>query len=164
MSFAGELADALGFFPAPIVVFLLAMSPVGEVRMSIPVGMLVFKMGWAEAFTWSLMGNLLVVPLLVWALPAFDAWAMKSERGERWLTKIYTKTRKKTTEKMEKYQEFSLFLLIATPVPGTGAWTGVIGAHIFGVPLKQGAPYYYAGVVAACFIAAGLVQAGLLVV
>lgn len=163
MSFASELADALGFLPAPLVVFLLAMSPVGEVRMSIPVGMLLFKMHWAEAFTWSLLGNLLVVPLLVWALPAFDAWAADRRIGG-WLNRIYAKTRTKTSEKVERYQEYALFLLIATPLPGTGAWTGVIAAHLFGVPLRAGAPYYYAGIVAACFLAAGLVSLGLLVV
>lgn len=164
MSFASELADALGFLPAPIIVFLLAMSPVGEVRMSIPVGILLFGMGWAEAFTWSLLGNLLVVPLLAWALPGFDRWAATRAKIGPWLQQVYEKTRTRSSKRFEKYGPFGLFMLIATPVPGTGAWTGVIAAHLFGMSHTEHARYYYAAIVAACFIAAGLVQAGLLVV
>lgn len=164
MSFAGDLADALGFLPPELVVFLLAMSPVGEVRMSIPVGMLLFGMGWAEAFTWSLMGNLLVVPLLAWALPGFDKWALQRPKIGPWLERVYEKTRKRSSRRFDKYGPFGLFMLIATPVPGTGAWTGVMAAHLFGLSHKEQARYYYAAIVAACFIAAGLVQAGLLVV
>jgi len=163
MTFGERLAEAFGVFPEPLAVFLLAMSPIGEVRMSIPVGILAFGMGWAEAFTWSLLGNLLVVPLLTVLLPWAERMMRKRPRTERMLEWTFERTRNKAGDKVRKYQEYAVFLFIATPVPGTGAWTGVLVAHLFGLSFKESIRYYYAGIVAACVIATALVQLGVLV-
>ncbi len=163
MTFGEQLADAFSVFPKELAVFLLAMSPVGEVRMSIPVGILAFDMGWAEAFTWSLLGNLMVVPILTWVLPRFERLMRKRPRTERMLEWTFDRTRKKASEKVRRYQSYAVFLFIATPIPGTGAWTGVMVAHLFGLTFKESIRYYYAGIVAACIIATALVQLGVLV-
>lgn len=163
MTFGEWLAETFSVFPHELAVFLLAMSPVGEVRMSIPVGILAFGMGWAEAFTWSLLGNLMVVPLLTYFLPKFEGLLRRSQRTERMLEWTFERTRKKADDKVRRYQEFALFLFIATPVPGTGAWTGVVVSHLFGLRFRDSIRFYYAGIVTACIIATALVQLGVLV-
>lgn len=163
MSFGETLAEWFAVLPPELAVFVLAMSPIGEVRMSIPIGILAFGMGWAEAFTWSLLGNLLVVPLLTVLLPWIERMMRKNRRTERMLQWTFERTRNKADAKVQKYQEYAVFLFIATPVPGTGAWTGVLVAHLFGLRFKESVRYYYAGIVAACVIATALVQLGVLV-
>lgn len=163
MSFGEQLAELFGVFPPELAVFLLSMSPVGEVRMSIPVGIIAFDMHWSGAFVWALLGNLMVVPLLTVALPTLERLMRRSKRTERMLEWTFERTRKKAGSKVNRYQEFAVFLFIATPLPGTGAWTGVVVSHLFGLPFKQSIRYYYAGIVAACIIATSLVQLGVLV-
>ncbi len=163
MSFGEWLAETFGAIPSPeLAVFLLAMSPVGEVRMSIPVGILAFGMGWAEAFTFSLLGNLMVVPLLTVTLPWLERGMRRWEFTERLVERVFERTRTKANAKVQHYREYAVFLFIATPIPGTGAWTGVLVAYLFGLRFKDTVRYYYAGIVASCIIATALVQLGVL--
>lgn len=160
MTFAGELAEFFSVFPGPIAVFLLAMSPIGEVRMSIPIAKLAYGMGWAEAFTWSLLGNLAVIPLATWLYPVLERGLRRWDRADRFFERMYEKTRKRHSEKIERLEEFAVFGFIATPVPGTGAWSGVLAAHVFGLPLRKTWRFYYAGIVTACLLTVILVELG----
>lgn len=160
MGFAADLAEWLDVVPPPLAVFVLAMSPVGEVRVSIPVAILAYGMGWAEAFTWSLLGNFAVVPLLAWLYPAMERGLRRWSRMDGWIDRLYARTRHKVGERVRRFEEYAVFGFIATPVPGTGAWSGALVAHIFGLPFRAAAPYYYAGIVTACFITAMAVEAG----
>ena len=42
-----------------------------------------------------------------------------------------------------------LFILVAVPLPGTGAWTGALVAAFFDIRLKNAFPAIFAGVVTA---------------
>ncbi len=160
MSFALELAEAFAFFPAPLAVVLLAISPIGEVRLAIPVAILAYGMGWAEAFTWALIGNLFVVPISTWFYPALERGVRKWGLAARVLDKAFSRTRRKTEQRVVTLKEVAVFGFIATPIPGTGAWSGVLVAHIFGLPLRETWRYYYAGIVVACLVTTAAVQAG----
>lgn len=161
MSFGLDLAEALAIFPPALAVAMLALSPVGEVRLAIPVGILAYGMGWAEAFTWALLGNLIVVPLSTWFYPALEEKARRVAWIGRMLDRIYHRTRTKNAERVARGREFAVFGFIATPLPGTGAWSGVLVAHVFGIPLRQTWRYYYSGIVVACLITTAAVEAGL---
>lgn len=160
MTFGTELADAFAVFPPALAVALLALSPVGEVRLAIPVGILAYGMGWAEAFTWALLGNLLVVPLSTWFYPALERLARRAKWMGRAIDRLYDRTRARNEERVLRMKEFAVFGFIAIPVPGTGAWSGVLVAHLFGIPLRQTWRYYYSGIVVACFITTAAVTAG----
>ena len=49
---------------------------------------------------------------------------------------------------------------IAIPIPGSGAWSGVLVAHVFGLTWKKAWSYYYAGVVLSTFLVTILVETG----
>lgn len=54
-------------------VFILAMFPVTELRLSIPIGITIWNLSWKKAFIYSLMGNLLVsLPILRMIKPASE--------------------------------------------------------------------------------------------
>ena len=52
-------------------------------------------------------------------------------------------------DKIVKYELFGLFLLVAVPLPGTGAWTGSLVAALFNLRMKNAVPVIFAGVAAA---------------
>ena len=53
---------------AELQVFILSMSPVGELRASIPVGIGLFNMSWQKAFAISFVGNTLSVTIALLCL------------------------------------------------------------------------------------------------
>ena len=50
---------------------------------------------------------------------------------------------------IKKYETLGLFLLVAIPLPGTGAWTGALVAALMGLRIKFALPAIGAGVAAA---------------
>ncbi len=151
---------SLSWLPDPIVVMLLAFSPIGEVRVSVPVAIFGFKMGWGQAAVWSLFGNLFVAPVAFWLYPRIEALIRRWHRTEALLDRIYARTRGKQGKSVEKWQEAAIALFIAIPIPGSGAWSGVLVAHIFGLPWQKTWRYFYAGVAAATALVTVLVTTG----
>ena len=49
----------------------------------------------------------------------------------------------------QKYEQLGLFILVAIPLPGTGAWTGALVAALMGLRIRQALPAIGAGVAAA---------------
>ena len=49
-------------------------------------------------------------------------------------------------------QNFGLFLFVAIPLPGTGAWTGALIASLFRMKIKDSLPCIFLGVIVAGLI------------
>ena len=62
----------------------------------------------------------------------------------------------KNQKTIEKYAAFGLFVLVAIPLPGTGAWTGAIVATVLGMNKKVAFPMICLGVIAAGIIVMGI--------
>lgn len=62
--------------------------------------------------------------------------------------KLETKAHSKA-EQVKKYEKIGLFLFVAIPLPGTGAWTGSLIAAVFGMRLKDSVPAIILGVFSA---------------
>ena len=154
------IVDSLSWLPDPIVVIILAFSPLGEVRISVPVAMFVFDMGWGEAAVWSLIGNLAVAPFAAWLYPAAERAIRRTDRGDRYIERLYAKTQARQGGTVAKWKEAAIALFIAIPIPGSGAWTGVLVAHIFGMHWKDSWRYFYAGVVGATALVTFLAATG----
>lgn len=133
--------------------FLLSMTPIIELRGAIPIGI-----GWGYPF-WlvyalCVVGNLVPVPFLIpfagivlrWgaALPKVG-WLFQRllDIGARKVKKAQSNTRALL---------FALFVFVAIPAPGTGAWTGCLIATLLQLRLRK----------AFWPIAAGVVTAGLI--
>lgn len=157
---AAAVWDLLAALPPPLVVVVLAFSPLGEVRASVPVAMLHYGMGWGEAVVWSLLGNLAVAPAAAWAYPRLEAWLRRSPRIDAGLTRLTDRTRRRHGARVQRLQAAAVTGVIAVPLPGTGAWTGVLVAHLFGLRWRDAWMHYYAGVVIATFLVTVLVASG----
>ena len=64
---------------------------------------------------------------------------------------LYEKA-EKNREKIEKYATWGLYIFVAIPLPGTGAWTGALAASVFGMSKKKAIISICAGVVTAGLI------------
>jgi uncharacterized membrane protein len=58
----------------------------------------------------------------------------------------------KNRAKIEKYATWGLFLFVAIPLPGTGAWTGALVASLFDMDKKKASISIFSGVIAAGLI------------
>ena len=53
---------------------------------------------------------------------------------------------------LDRYRLMGLFILVAIPLPGTGAWTGSLVAALFDMRIKVAFPVIFLGVLAAGII------------
>ncbi len=112
-----------------INIFLLAMTPIGELRLSIPTG-IGSDLPWLSVLLISILGNLVPAIVLVYLFPFLEP--LRYKEGFFlwvWFNKILTKieSRKKV---VEKYGWIGLILLVAIPFPGTGAYTGSFVSYL----------------------------------
>lgn len=140
--------------PPALTTFLLATLPVTELRGAIPIALSAFELSTWSVFFWAVLGNM--VPMV--AVFAILPWFLEQARARMpWLEKLMRKyidsIQERHGERYKKWGAFALFLLVAIPAPGTGAWT----ASVLAVVLKVHKP------LAMGFITLGLLAAGLIV-
>lgn len=126
------------FLSPEFQVFLLSMSPVAELRGSIPVGMALFNMSWSKALFISFLGNTLaVIIVLLYLERATNYLGSQSELLARFFEWIFNYTRKRYKERFKIWKDLALISLVAIPLPFTGGWTGALCAFLFGIPHKR---------------------------
>jgi len=145
-----------------IETFLLAMTPVGEIRVSLPVALAVYKMNWLLAYFISVIGNILSIVFLLLFLGPISNWlSLNFKIFNKFFTWLFERTRKKSASKMEKYGDLALMIFVAIPLPLTGAWTGAVVAFLFDIPFKRSLTFITLGVAIAGLIVLILTKMGL---
>lgn len=140
---------------AAVQTFLWACVPLLELRASIPLGHLRYGLSLWEASIISISGIMLTSALLLFILPkVVDFFEKHSPFFDKILKKIFEKTRGKHSHKMSVIGEIALILFVALPVPGSGAWSGVLIAYLFNVPYKKALFLLFIGVSISAFLIA----------
>ncbi len=135
-------------FKAGLITFLMAMVPVVELRGAIPYGV-VAGLSVPVAFVLAVIGNLVPIPVLVLFTRKVFEWLRKMSSGlDRIVSRLEAKA-EKNKEVVLKYQFWGLVLLVAIPLPGTGAWTGALVAAMMDMRLKRAMPAITLGVLIA---------------
>ena len=139
--------------------FFLAMTPVGELRASLPVALTMYNMNWPLAFFVSVLGNLVPIVFMLLFLGPVSKWlSLRFKICNRFFFWLFERTKKKSSARIEKYGSIALVSFVAIPLPFTGAWTGSIAAFLFGIPFKKAFPLIAVGVVIAGIIVLLLTQ------
>jgi uncharacterized membrane protein len=106
-------------------IFLLAMTPIGELRASIPFGIGLHRIDWITVYLVSIAGNM-VPPIIIIGsldrlhfLKKYTFFIRQSDKKKRWI---------------KRFGWLGLLLLVAIPLPGTGAWTGSMLAWLLKLP------------------------------
>ncbi len=132
---------------------LLSMVPVLELRGAIPIGVANGLNIWV-AIGVSIIGNLLPVPFIILFIRKIFSWLRKlSKRLDGLVTKLEQRAAKKS-DVVLRYAFWGLVILVAIPLPGTGAWTGALVAAMLDMRLKRAFPAIVLGVVIAGAIVA----------
>lgn len=127
------LLASLHFSKELIVIFLSAF-PILEVRGGMIVASLL-GMNPYKALILCIFGNLLPIPFLIFLLKPIFNWMRKWKLFSKVVTYLESKAYK-NKEKITKYQFWGILLLVAIPLPGTGAWTGCLVSSVFDVDKK----------------------------
>lgn len=130
-----------------------AMLPVIEIRGAIPIGIAQGLDPWL-AYVIGVIGNMLPVPFLVLLTRHIIEWLKKHNILVRFTSWLERKGREKSKQVLA-YSFWGLLLLVAIPLPGTGAWTGALVASLLNMRLKNCLPAITLGVM----IAGGIVMA-----
>ena len=147
-------------FPEPVLVVLLAMLPIIELRGSIPVAQAVFDMAPVTAFLWSVLGNTIPVPIILWFFPPFVEWIEgKWEWLHSFLIRLQARTARKHTARFERLRDLALITFVAIPLPVTGAWSGSLAAVVFGIEKRRAIPLIFVGIVIAGIVVSLFLEA-----
>ena len=131
--------------------FLISMLPVVELRLGLPYGIAI-GLDYPLALLSAVVGNLLPAPFIILFIKNVLAFLRSRFHSlDGFITKIEDRAHLKS-EVVTKYGPIGLFLLVAIPLPGTGAWTGSLVAALLGMQLKKALPAIVLGVLAAAGI------------
>lgn len=134
-----------------LITLFWAMVPVVELRGAIPIGT---GMGLPleVAVIVSVVGNMIPVPFIMLFIRQIFKWMRKVNKTfARIVDKMEDKANKHR-DKVTRYGFWGLFILVAIPLPGTGAWTGALVAAVMELRFKTALPAIFAGVVGAAVI------------
>lgn len=129
------------------------MVPVIELRGAIPIGVAAGLSPWL-AIGVSVIGNLVPVPFIIIFIKKIFAWMRTNIKKLDGLVTRLKKRAESKSETVQKYAFWGLFILVAIPLPGTGAWTGALVAAMLEMPLKKAFPAIALGVLGAAAIVA----------
>jgi len=118
-----------------LTVLLIAMTPVMELRAAIPVGV-ASGLDLKLSILISIIGNIIPVPFIVLFIEKIFQWMKRYDFFKRIVEKMENKVDKKR-DVVDKYGYWGLFLFVAIPLPGTGAWTGSLVAALLKMKIKK---------------------------
>ncbi len=136
-----------------IEIILMSALPVTELRVALPVAILQYHFSPLYALFLSVLGNLFPIAIVFFFMPPLLRFAEKHIPVLHRIIDNYLRSlERKHQSKYHKYGAFFLFLFVAVPFPGTGAWTGSVLAVLFGIKPKASIPAIAGGVILAGLI------------
>ena len=129
---------------------------------SIPAGFLVVgDVSTDQVLALAIAGNLIPVPIIIFGLRTVGARLERRTdvigRFLRWRT---ARIEERWGERVRRYGFTAVMLIVAIPLPLTGAWTGSLAVYVMRVPLRTGFAAIAAGIVIAGIAVTILMQAG----
>ena len=143
------------FVHPQIVIVLIAILPIVEARLAIPMAF-GYGLPWYECWAWGFLGSSLITPLLLLVLIPFIKWLSTTKLFKKIGDALYSKFENKSKQIDEKASNakkfWGLVLFVAIPLPLTGVWTGCAVASI----LKMKYPQALGAVILGNFIASSI--------
>jgi len=133
------------------ILIILSALPLIELRGGVPVG-LWMGLRVPQVMLLCIVGNMIPIPLILCAL--------RSPKVSSLLKPLLRRAQMKTKAIGAHDQWVGVAAFVGVPLPGTGAWTGAMVAHLLGMELRQGVTSTLAGVCVASIIMASLTLAG----
>ena len=148
-SLTGALSSA--GIPHWLVIALISMIPLLELRGSILVAGILLQTSWLPTYASAVIGNMIPIPFILLFIKVIFNF-MRKIKGIKKFPEWCEKKAMKHSSQIEKYGYFGLYLFVAIPLPGTGAWTGSLLAVLFGMDFKKSLLSVFCGVLTAGLI------------
>lgn len=137
-----------------LAVFLISMLPIVELRGAIPFGV-ALDVDWRLVYILSVIGNIIPAPFIILFFRPIIEYLEKTRLFGGLASKIKNRANSKI-KSVNKYKILGLYLFVAIPLPGTGAWTGAAAAALMKMRLKHSIPAIVAGVLTAGILMMGI--------
>lgn len=148
-----------GLVSTAATTFFMAMVPVIELRGALPVGVAGGLPVWAATVI-AIVGNMVPIPFILLLLRRIFTWMRRMPKLGTLIDKLERRAHLKG-KTVRKYRTLGLIILVAIPLPGTGAWTGALVADVLDIRMRTALPAIFAGVCIAGVLVA-LATAGLI--
>ena len=138
-----------------LAVFLVSMVPLIELRGAVPIAL-----GWGldpvAAYIICILGNMLPVPIIYFFARKVLLWG----KDKRFIGKFFTFCLRKGERAGQKLASIAgrhglfvaMLIFVGIPLPGTGAWTGTLGASFLNMGFKSTVASVSLGVIMAGII------------
>lgn len=140
--------------PKELTVFVISLMPVLELRGGLIAARLL-EMDVLRAFFFCFVGNMLPIPFILLFIRKIFDWMRRWKHFGKIILKLEGKA-EKHRKTIEKYGAWGLLILVAVPLPGTGAWTGALVAALMDIRMKRALPIIAIGVFIAGLIVGGI--------
>jgi uncharacterized membrane protein len=145
---------------AILILILITLIPTLELRASIPYGILRAEMRWWTVVLVCVVTNIVLGPLVYLFLDKGIVLLLRFQ----WLNQVYERTVARTQRRIQKsvdrYGEMGVALFIGIPLPGTGSYSGALGAHLLGLGYRRFIIANVIGVLMAGSIVTAIVLSG----
>ena len=123
-----------------LIVFLVSMVPLIELRGAIPIA-LGMDLPTVPAYILCVIGNMLPVPFIYFFARKVLLWGADKRYIGKFFTFCLEKGEKAGQALVKRTGRGGLFiallLFVGIPLPGTGAWTGTLGASFLNMGFKS---------------------------
>ena len=140
-----------------LLIFLISMVPLIELRAAVPVA-LGMGLNPVASYIICVVGNMLPVPIIYFFARKVLLWG----KDKKYIGKFFTFCLEKGERAGQKLVKtagrgglfVALMLFVGIPIPGTGAWTGALGASFLNMGFKSTVASVSLGVIMAGIIMA----------
>ena len=139
---------------------LVSMVPIIELRGGIPFGV-ALGLPYYLAFPFAVVGNILPTPFIIVYIRRIFMLMRKHLPGLNGMVDKLERKAHLKGQSMRKFEYLGLWLFVAIPLPGTGAWTGSLAAAFLDMRLKKAFPAVVLGVITAGCIMITLTHVGI---
>lgn len=133
-----------------LILILVTLVPAFELRASIPLGILKgsvhlpfglslsgFGMNFILVFFICVLTNMILGPLVYLFLDKVIHLFLKIKIIDKCYNMVVERTQKKIGKWVDRYGDWGIALFIAIPLPGSGSYTGALGAYLLGLSYKK---------------------------
>ena len=131
-----------------VFTMLVSMVPIIELRGGLPFGV-ALGLPYYLAFPAAVVGNIIPAPFIIVYIRRIFQWMRRRIPRLNGLVDRLERKAHLKGEKVTRYQSLGLWLFVAIPLPGTGAWTGCLAAAFLEMRLRRALPAVVMGVVTA---------------
>lgn len=118
-----------------LTIFIISLFPILELRGGLIAASLL-EVPAFNAFLICLIGNIIPIPFILWLITKIFEWLKKFEFMSK-VVKWCEKTANNKKGQIEKLKYLGLYLFVAVPLPGTGAWMGALIAALLEMDKKK---------------------------